>query len=168
MTDDTKQPVQELTTTMQKPAKTRRPSKRMAEAIRLLGTGECKTQRAAAERVGMSETHLCEMLRKPEIRVFMDRYARSTIAYGSVRAANRIVELIDAGSEHVSLDASKHTLAIEGIKPAVEPQSLAQAQPVAGWVVDLSEPGGINIRITSPLPRRDDSEMIDVTPNDKS
>ena len=32
------------------------------------------------------------------------------------------VELLDAGSEHVSLDATKHMLGIAGIKPAADAQ----------------------------------------------
>jgi hypothetical protein len=96
MTDDDK-PNQKLTATEPKPVKERRVSKRIAEAVRLLLTGECKTQKAAAERVGMNETYLSEALRKPHVQVFIERRTRETIANGTMRASARLVELIDAG-----------------------------------------------------------------------
>jgi hypothetical protein len=148
MTDDTSTK-QELTKTDEKPIRERRVSKRIAEVVRLLLTGECKTQKAAAARVGMNETYLSEALRKPHIRMFVERRTRETIANGTLRASARLVELLDAGSEHVSLDASKHLLAIEGIKPSADPSTLVNINIKAGYVIDLSESG----------------EIIDVTPN---
>jgi hypothetical protein len=138
---------------VEKLAKTPRVSKRLAEAVRLLLTGEVKTQKAAAERVGMNETYLSEALRKPHIRVFVDRRVRESIAKGTMRASARLLELVDAGSEHVSLDASKHLLAIEGIKPAAEPTTQVNINVRAGYVIDLSEPGDAAIDVT-PTNRR--------------
>lgn len=136
----------------QPPAKEKkeRISKRVAEAVRLIISGECKTQKAAAERVKLNASHLCEQLGKPHIRVFMERAARESIAAGTMRASRRVIELLDAGSEHVSLDASKHVLALAGIKPAADAQVSVNIDIKAGWVIDLSEP---NAR-----------KMIDVTP----
>ena len=116
MTDDIRdKPKQELTEIDAKPVRERRVPKRIAEAVRLLLTGECRTQKAAAERVGMNETYLSEALRKPHIRMFIERRTRETIANGTLRASARLVELLDASSEHVSLDATKHLLAIEDL-----------------------------------------------------
>jgi hypothetical protein len=56
----------------------------------------------------MNESYLSEALRKPHVRMFVERRTRETIANGSLRASARLVELLDASSEHVSLDASKH------------------------------------------------------------
>jgi hypothetical protein len=162
MTNDTKQ---ELTTTDPKSVRERRVSKRIAEVVRLLLTGECKTQKAAAERVGMNETYLSEALRKPHVRVFIERRTRETIANGTLRASARLVELLDASSEHVSLDASKHLLAIDGIKPAAGPTTHVNLNIQAGYVIDLTEPGGSSVRIVSPLPERQGDAAIDVTPN---
>jgi hypothetical protein len=148
MTDDNK-PKQELTNIDAKPVRERRVSKRVAEVVRLLLTGECKTQKAAAERVGMNVTYLSEVLQKPHVRVFIERRTRETIANGTLRASARLVELIDAGSEHVSADVSKHMLAIAGIKPAAVPMASVNLHMRAGFVIDLSEPG----------------EIIDVTPS---
>jgi len=150
MTTDNDKPMHKLTTTDAKPTRERRVSRRMAEAIRLLLTGECKTQKAAAERVGMNETYLSEALRKPNVRVFIERRTRETIADGTLRASARLVELLDATSEHVSLDASKHMLALNGHQPPAGPGTQVNINFRAGWVIDLSpEPG----------------ETIDVTPS---
>jgi hypothetical protein len=97
----------------------------------------------------MNVTHLSEALRKPHVRVFIERRTRETIANGTLRASARLVELIDAGSEHVSADVSKHMLAIAGIKPAAVPMASVNLHMRAGFVIDLSEPG----------------EIIDVTPS---
>ncbi len=121
------------------PAKTPRVSRRIAEVVRLLVTGECKSQKAAAERAGMNASHVSEQLKKPHVRVFIERYARETIANGTMRASARLVELLDAGSEHVSLDASKHMLAIAGIKPSADAQVSVNIDIKAGYVIDLTD-----------------------------
>jgi len=170
MTDEAKTKT-ELTTTDAKPVRERRVSKRLAEVVRLLLTGECKTQKAAAERVGMNETYLSEAFRKPHVRMFIERRTRETIANGTLRASARLVELLDAGSEHVSLDASKHMLAIAGIKPAAQPTTNLNIQ-VAGWALDLRRDE--EIAAGKPIRRRDTgagviidcADTIDVTPNE--
>lgn len=124
------------------PAKAPRISKRVSEAVRLLVTGECTTQRAAAERVGLTASHLCEVLKKPNVQVFVARECRQTIARGSMRATARLLELVDASSEHVSLDATKHALALNGIKPANDPQVSVSIELKAGYVIDLTDKQG--------------------------
>jgi hypothetical protein len=154
MTDDIHgKPKQEVTATDPKPIREGRVSKRIAEVVRLLLTGECKTQKAAAERVGMNAGYLSEALRKPHVRVFIERRTRETIANGSLRASARLVELLDASSEHVSLDASKHMLALNGHQPPVGPTALVNINIQAGYVIDLSDDP----------PKK----AIDVTPNEK-
>jgi hypothetical protein len=139
-----------------KPAKTPRISNRIRQAIDLLVSGECKTQKAAAERVGIHRDYLCRELKKDHIRVFVDRRVRETIANGTMRASARLLELIDAGSEHVSLDAVKHLLAIEGVKPAIAPTTQVNISVKAGWVLDLREPGEIVVDVTPNRPDDDD------------
>jgi AraC-like DNA-binding protein len=124
---------------IQKPSKERRIPKRIAQAVELLLTGECTTQKAAAERVNLSPHHLSKMLARDYVRVFCERRARQTIAAGQMRASRRLVELIDAGSEHVSLDATKHMLGIGGIAPAPTPSLNVNIELKAGYVIDLSE-----------------------------
>ena len=121
------------------PVKERRIPKRIAEAVRLIVTGECTTQKAAAERVGITAGHLCETLKKPHVQVFIDRSVRQTVASGMMRASAKLNSLIDASSEHVSLDATKHVLAIAGIKPTTDAQVSVNVDIRAGFVIDLTD-----------------------------
>ncbi len=123
------------------PDKIKPVSKRLRHALDLLQRGECKDIKAAAERVNMTREHLSRSLRKPHVQVFIARRARETIAFGALRASGRMVELMDAGSEHVSLDASKHVAAIAGIKPSQDAQVSVNIDVKAGFVIDISEPG---------------------------
>jgi len=70
--------------------------------------------------------------------VFIAQRARQNISLGIIRASARMVELIDAGSEHVSADMSKHVAAIGGIKPAQDAQVSVNIDIKAGYVIDLS------------------------------
>lgn len=122
------------------PAKERRISKRMRKALTELAT-KGVTQREAAKRAGISEFHLSRELRKPQIQVFIAQKARETIGTGALRASMRVVELMDANSEHVSLDASKHVLAIEGIKPVESGTNINITNNIApGYVIDMRDP----------------------------
>ena len=120
-----------------KPAKPARISKRMQKVLTALATKHM-TQRDAAKLVGMSETYLSAALRKPEIGAFIARKSRENIQIGVLRASARINELVDASSEHVSLDASKHVLAIEGIRPPDQGQVNVNVGVSVGYVIDLS------------------------------
>ena len=109
----------------------------MQKVLTLLAT-RGMTQRDAAKACGMSETYLSTALRKPEIQAFIARKSRETIQLGVLRASNRVLELVDAASEHVSLDASKHVLAIEGIRPPDQGQVSVSVGVSVGYVIDLS------------------------------
>jgi hypothetical protein len=55
-----------------------------------------------------------------------------------------VVELMDAASEHVSLDASKHVLAIGNIRPPETGSSVNVNLGISvGYVIDLT-PGAAN------------------------
>jgi hypothetical protein len=108
--------------------------------VELLVSGACKTQKAAAERLDLHPDYVCRELKKPQVRVFIERSARESIANGTMRASARLLELLDASSEHVSLDASKHMLAIAGIKPTADAQVSVNIDIKAGFVIDLTEP----------------------------
>lgn len=130
---------QQTNTPATKPNKPPRIPRAIAQAIELILTGAVTTQKAAAERVNITPEHLSRMLSRDHVRVFVDRRARQTIAAGQMRASSRLVELVDAGSEHVSLDATKHLLAISGIKPQVDASVSVNIELKAGYVIDLSE-----------------------------
>lgn len=121
-----------------KPIKERPISKRLRKVIDLLVSGECKTQKAACTRIGMHPDHVCRELKKPQVQAFIARRTRETISAGTMRASARLIELVDANSEHVSLDASKHVLAIEGIRPPNDSSVNVNVGVSVGYVIDLS------------------------------
>jgi hypothetical protein len=121
------------------PVKHRRISKRLQEAVRLLCLPECTTQRAAAAKLGMSETYLSEALRRPETRVFIERTARENVAVSQLRASTRLGELIDCDSLATSMDATRLSLAIAGIKPTADAQVSVNIDIKAGYVIDLTD-----------------------------
>lgn len=139
-------PARNLPATADDPPSTKRaripriPAK-VRDACDLIADKQVTSIKEAAERVGLSREHLSRMLNRPHVQVFMARDARRTIAMAAQRASRRMVELLDAGSEHVSLDASKHVLAIEGIKPRADAQVSVNIELKAGYVIDLREPG---------------------------
>lgn len=77
------------------------------------------------------------MLGDPRVEAFIAQESRKTIAAGQMRASARLVELLDAQSEHVSLDAAKHTLGIAGIRPT-EDAKIVNNISLAGYMVDLT------------------------------
>lgn len=113
-------------------------SPKVRQAIALLATRKAATQKAAAEAVGLREDSLCKALKRPSAQVFMAQRARETIAMAAGRASERVVELLDASSEHVSLDASKHVLAIANIRPPEDGRGVQVNVGVSvGYVLDL-------------------------------
>lgn len=127
---------------VQQPRKERkqRISKAVLQVIDLLETGECKTRKAAAIRAGLHPDYVSRLLKKDHIRVFMERRARQTIVEALPRATFRMVELLDAKSEHVAADMSRHIAAIGGIKPAEQAQVSVNIDVRAGYIIDVSEP----------------------------
>jgi hypothetical protein len=113
-------------------------SKRVQQAIALLISGKCKTQKAVCERIGLSESYLSRTLKKDKIRVFLERERSKTIAMGSLRASYRAVELIDSQSEAVSCDATKYVLALNGITPAKHGTAPAITNFDVGYIVNLA------------------------------
>jgi hypothetical protein len=95
-------------------------------------------QREAAKLAGISEFHLSRELKKPQIQAFIARRRSEIIQIGSLKAATRAVELIDAESEHV---AAKVSLAILGHTGDVKGDSNQVSVAVGvsvGYVIDLS------------------------------
>jgi hypothetical protein len=121
-----------------KPAKQKRIPRKVVHAIRLLVSGECKNIKAAAERAGLSREWLSKMLQRSQIQMFVQNETRKTIAAGTMRASARLLELVDASSEHVSLDAAKHVLAVEGIRPPESGHNVNIINNIApGYVIKL-------------------------------
>jgi hypothetical protein len=139
---------------------------KISQIIDWLVSGACKNQQAACERANLDPSYVSRELRKVHVRVFIERRARETLAGGMMRASARLLELMESASDHVSLDAVKHELGLNGIKPAPDAGMIVTGQAPAGFVIDLTEPGGATIRISSHVPRREGDDAIDVTPNE--
>jgi hypothetical protein len=120
-------------------AKEPRLSAKLRKALHLLETGECSTQRAAAERAGMSEFQLSRRLREPQIQVFIARRRSENISVGSLRASRRFVQLIDATSEHVAAQVSERILKSEGVLRSDSHQVSVNIDIKAGYVIDLTD-----------------------------
>lgn len=135
--------------------KPKRVSKQVKQLIRLILSGECTTAKAAAERVGISADWARASMALPHVQVFITEERRRTIAQASLRAAARVGELIDAESEHVSLQASQHVLAIEGISPPERGNGVqVNVNVTPGYVVRLRHVDGAEL----------EGQAIDVTP----
>ena len=125
------------------PLEKKRPiPKKVRQAYDAIVLGDEKTITAAAAKVGLSREYLSRSLGKPHVVEFLRTKAARTVALAAGRASARVTELIDAASEHVSFDASRHVLAVAGIKPAAEPNVNFNLEIRAGWAVDLSAPPG--------------------------
>ncbi len=130
--------------------KPRKVSRRVAEAVRLILSGEVTTIKASAIRVGLHPNYLSGYLAGPVGREYLARERAKTITEGSLRGARRVVELIDANSEHVSLDASRLALAIEGVKPADDARVSVSVDVRAGYVIDIGSSVADQVHFVGP------------------
>jgi hypothetical protein len=121
------------------PARKRVIPKAIRIACEALTSGDAKSVTDAAEKAGISREYLSRRLSEPHVTEFLRQKAARTVAIAAGRASGRLVELIDSESEHVSFDATKHTLAIAAIKPAAEPNISLNIEMRAGYVIDLSD-----------------------------
>src|SRR5262245_27338574 len=119
------------------PAKRLRIPKRIRQAVDLIASGECTTQKAAAKRVGISPEHLSRMLARDHVQVFLTRASVRNIGTAKLRASRRFVDLIDARSEHVAAKVSERILTSEGILRADHTQAPASVDLRAGFVIKL-------------------------------
>jgi IS30 family transposase len=112
-------------------------SRRMRQVLTDLAT-KGMTQRAAAERAGMNESHVSRELRKPQIQAFIARKSHENIQRGMLRASARLVELVDAESEHVAAKVSERILTSEGILKSDTSHPVVNVGVSVGYVIDLS------------------------------
>jgi hypothetical protein len=131
--------IRDLTNPAPQPTKRVRINPALRKALQLLATGECKTQRAAAARSGMSEFQLSRRLAEPQIQALIARESRKTIASAQLRASHRLVELIDANSEHVAAQVSERILTSEGILKSDQHAIAVNVDVKAGFILDLRE-----------------------------
>lgn len=120
--------------------KPRKISKRLRQAIDLLVTGECKTQKAAAERLKLAPETLSRALREHHVLAYVEQQTRVALTRSQAPAAATLIRLAtDAASEHVQKDAAIHLLAMAGHKPKADAQVSVNIDIKAGYVIDLTD-----------------------------
>jgi hypothetical protein len=60
--------------------------------------------------------------------------------------------LMDSASDHVSLDAVKHELALNGHKPTADPVAQVNISIRAGYVIDLSDDPPAKAKVINLMP----------------
>jgi hypothetical protein len=127
------------TTTPQR--RIRKPPPRVRAAIEALVTGQVRTIKAAAQKVGLTRERLSRAFSEPHNAEALRTRAGREVALSSGRAAARLNQLIDSTSQRVALEATKFSLGVAGIKPAADANVSVSIELRAGYVIDLSEPG---------------------------
>lgn len=134
-----------------KHARPKRVPKRIVQLVDLIASGECKSTKAACDRIKLDPSYASRELRKVHVAAYLETRTRVLLAQSQVPAAATLVRLLDqAASEHVQKDVAIHLLAIAGHKPRNDSQVSVNIDVRAGFVIDISEP--------TPKP-----PMIDVT-----
>lgn len=110
---------------------------RVKQAVDAIINGKVRTQKAAAELVGLSPEHLCRMIKKPLVQAFIAQRTRETIVNSQMFAAATLVRLLDGESEHVQKDVAMRILEIAGIKPS-DTGSVSITLNTPGYVIDLT------------------------------
>lgn len=113
---------------------------RIAKAVKLLVSGECKTQKAAAERSGITATHLCEMLTRAKIQAFVARETRRAIQNGTMQATATLIRLLDAKSDPTAAQVAQRILTDQGILKADQTHTTNVDVRVAGYIINLADP----------------------------
>src|SRR5918994_7085287 len=111
---------------------------KVKKVVSLLLNGDVNTLKAAAERARMHPDYLSRALRQAHVVLFIDAEARARLAAGKLAATSRLLELLHAQSEHVSFDAAKHTLAVNGIRPEPDQNLAINLNVSPGYCIDLA------------------------------
>lgn len=121
-------------------AKKRRVPARVAHAIDLLYSGECKTQKAAAERAGLTREYLNRALAKEHIHDYLTHKAKLEIRAALPMAVAVKQALLDAESEKVRSEVASEIMGIGGISaPKPGHQTNVNVSVAAGYVINLAK-----------------------------
>ena len=118
----------------------KRVTKKLKIVIQALLRGESRTTAAAAEKAGLSADYVYRALALPHVRAFVVEQIATLKASGALLAMPRLVELLRSESAHVSLDATKLMLAINGHRPETDPNVAVNVLVTPGYVIDLRNP----------------------------
>jgi hypothetical protein len=156
-----------------KPAKKREVSRRVRHAVDLIVNGECKTQKAAAEKAGLTPERLCRALKESHVLEYLDQQTRVLLAQSRAPAAATLMTLLEQGkSEHVRKDVATTLLGYSGFHAngARGPLINLNIGCAPGYIIDLSRPGqqqdnpGGLSSIGGVIYGHEQPALIDVTP----
>jgi hypothetical protein len=108
-------------------------------AIEALVTGQVRTITAAAAKAGLTRERLSRAFSEPHIRHALRERVDREVALTSGRAAARLGQLIDSGSERVAFEATRFSLGVAGIKPSEDARVNVNVELKAGYIIDISE-----------------------------
>ena len=103
--------------------KTRPPSPKIIRALGALFSGEAKTQRDAAKIAGTTEQNLCNALKRPSVKDYINNIVKERIKTTTLIAASNVMDALleTAESEYVRADLAKHVMGISGVRPERDP-----------------------------------------------
>lgn len=133
-------------------AKQRRISPAVKQALDLLFSGECKTQKAAAERAKISPEYLSRQLALDHVNDYYVRKAKREIRSDLGRAVAVKRALLHSDSDKVANEVANDIMAIAGISVPKQPGiTINNTVEAAGYVIKLKSDD-------------DSAKPIDVTP----
>jgi hypothetical protein len=121
------------------PISTRRISKRVRGAIDAMVSGDAKTIREAAEKVGLARESLSRALSTPHVAEHLRMKVLRFLAMVAARAGAVKVDLLDSDNAIARDRASSFVLGLAGIAPASTPTVSLNIEVKAGYVIDLSD-----------------------------
>lgn len=127
--------------------------KKIRNAIEAMLAGKAKNLTTAAKAAGISREYLSRTLSaRPDIVIWAQNRAARVLGIGASVAAAKMLALIHSSSQRVGFEASRHVLALAGLKPASDASVSVNVgiELRAGYVIDLSERDGPPMKVVSP------------------
>jgi hypothetical protein len=117
----------------------KRISKKVRAAIDAMVSGECKTIKETAEKVGLARESLSRALSTPHVAEHLRTKVLRSLAMAAARAGAVKVDLLDSDNAIARDRASSFVLGLAGIQPATNPSISVNLDIRAGYVIDLSD-----------------------------
>jgi hypothetical protein len=104
-----------------------------------LVTGDVKTIKEAAEKVGMPRESLSRALSTPHVAEHLRTKVLKYLAMAAARAGAVKTDLLDSDNAIARDRASSFILGLAGIQPATNPSVSVNIEVKAGYVIDLTD-----------------------------
>jgi hypothetical protein len=113
--------------------------RKIKDAIEAMLSGKARNLTQAAKVAGISREYLSRTLtNRPDVVEYAKNRAARVLGIGASVAAAKMMELIHSSSQRVGFEASRHVLALSGIKPPPDTSMNVNIELKAGYVIDLS------------------------------